>query len=230
LRNCLQPVASRLVFVFGVAVPRYYSRLECRHASRLAAGLACLCALLAVTGCVQRRLTIRSNPPGATCYVDNVEIGATPVSHDFLYYGTREIKLVKAGYETLTVLQPIPYAWYQVPPLDFISDNLTPWEIRDERDFSYNLAPQRDIPAAEVLGRAEGLRGTAMAPPGAAIAPPSPVLPAPPIVGPPLDINSGPAVMPDGIRPIPPATGAVPPVLVPPQPQRPRRLWPTPAT
>jgi hypothetical protein len=197
---------------------------------RFGTSLVGLCALVALTGCVQRRLTVRSNPPGATCYVDNVEIGTTPVSHDFLYYGTREIKLVKAGYETLTVLQPIPFAWYQVSPLDFVSDNLTPWEIRDERDFSYNLAPQRDIPAAEVLGRAEGLRGSAMAPPGAAIAPPAPVLPAPPIAVPPPDTSVPPAVIPDGIRPIPPATGPLPPILAPPPPQRPRRLWPTPAT
>jgi hypothetical protein len=197
------------------------------------------CALVALTGCVQRRLTVRSNPPGATCYVDNVEIGTTPVSHDFLYYGTREVKLVKAGYETLTVLQPIPFAWYQIPPLDFVSDNLTPWEIRDERDFSYNMLPQRDVPAAEVLGRAEGLRASRTTPPGTAVVPPGPVLPAPPISGPPIsgppisgplpDINAGPpAAVPDGIRPLPPATGPLPPVLVPQPPQRPRRLWPTP--
>jgi hypothetical protein len=196
---------------------------------RFRASLVYACALVLLTGCVQRRLTVRSNPPGATCYVDNVEIGTTPVSHDFLYYGTREIKLVKAGYETLTVLQPIPYAWYQVPPLDFVSDNFTPWEIRDERDFSFNMLPRRDVPAAEVLGRAEGLRASRAAPPGAAVATPAPLLPAPPIAGPPLDINAAPpAVIPDGIRPVPPASGPLPPVLVPAQPQRPRRLWPTP--
>ena len=42
------------------------------------------------TGCVQRRLTIRSSPPGAVVYVGNQEIGTTPISHDFIYYGSRE--------------------------------------------------------------------------------------------------------------------------------------------
>ena len=54
------------------------------------------------TGCVQRRMTIRSNPPGALVYVDDYQIGSTPVSHDFVYYGTRKIRVVKDGYETLT--------------------------------------------------------------------------------------------------------------------------------
>ncbi|NCY03200.1 MAG: PEGA domain-containing protein [Planctomycetia bacterium] len=73
--------------------------------------------LVAATGCVQRRMTIRSNPPGALVYVDDYQIGTTPVSTDFIYYGTRKIRLVKDGYETLTVRQPFPIPWYEVFPL-----------------------------------------------------------------------------------------------------------------
>ena len=32
--------------------------------------------MAAATGCVRRRLTVRSNPPGALVYVDNQQIGA----------------------------------------------------------------------------------------------------------------------------------------------------------
>jgi hypothetical protein len=66
---------------------------------------------VAACGCVQRRMTIRSDPPGALVYVDDYEIGNTPVSTDFVYYGTRKIRLVKDGYETLTVRQPFPVPW-----------------------------------------------------------------------------------------------------------------------
>src|SRR5262245_3745792 len=61
-------------------------------ATRLRSCMAWLlvCAMLAQTGCVQRRLTIRSNPPGALAYVDDYQIGTTPVSTDFVYYGTRK--------------------------------------------------------------------------------------------------------------------------------------------
>src|ERR1700690_4113146 len=67
--------------------------------------LAAIVLSLGTSGCVQRRMTIRSNPPGALVYVDDYEIGTTPVSASFTYYGTRKIRLVKDGYETLTVMQ-----------------------------------------------------------------------------------------------------------------------------
>jgi hypothetical protein len=114
--------------------------------------------LLPTPGCVRRRLNVRSNPPGALVYVDNQQIGTTPCSVDFTYYGTREIRLVKPGYETLTVNQPIPMPWYQIPPLDFASENLVPTKIRDNRTVTYNLAPQLIVPTAQLLDRANQLR------------------------------------------------------------------------
>jgi hypothetical protein len=91
-------------------------------------------------------------------YVDNQQIGTTPCSVDFTYYGTREIRLVKPGYETLTVNQPIPAPWYQIPPLDFVSENLVATKIRDNRTVTYNLAPQLIVPREQLLERAEQLR------------------------------------------------------------------------
>ncbi len=119
--------------------------------------LVCL-MLLAASGCVRRRLNVRTNPPGALVYVDNQQIGTTPCSVDFTYYGTREIRLVKPGYETLTVNQPIPTPWYQIPPLDFVSENLVPTKIRDNRTVSYDLAPQLIVPTQQLLDRANQLR------------------------------------------------------------------------
>jgi hypothetical protein len=52
-------------------------RREIRAITTAAVGLL---TLLAVAGCVQRRMTIRSNPPGALVYVDDYQIGTTPVS------------------------------------------------------------------------------------------------------------------------------------------------------
>jgi hypothetical protein len=109
-------------------------------------------------GCVQRRMTIRTNPPGALAYVDDYEIGTTPISTDFVYYGQRKIRLVKDGYETLTVMQPVPPPWYQIPPLDFVTENLVAGEIRDQRTFSYQLTLQRVVPTEQLLSRAENLR------------------------------------------------------------------------
>jgi hypothetical protein len=141
--------------------------------------LICLLVSLVATGCVRRRLTVRSEPPGATVYIDDQEIGQTPVSSAFTYYGTRKIQLVKDGYETLTVKQKFRAPWYQVPPLDFVSENLTTKELRDERIVEFELEPQRVVPVKELLGRADQLRQTTQAgytvapPPGTSVSPPS---------------------------------------------------------
>ena len=120
-----------------------------------------VCLLLfavASPACVRRRMTVRSNPPGATVYVDDQEIGATPVSTSFTYYGTRKIQLVKDGFETQTVKHKISTPWYQIPPFDFITENVLVHEIRDERIIDVELEPQRVVTPQELLSRAEQLR------------------------------------------------------------------------
>ena len=103
-------------------------------------------------------MTISSNPPGAIVKVDDVEVGRTPVSTSFIYYGTRKIQLSKAGYETLTVLQPIPTPWYQWPGVDFFSEHFSPGKINDDRLFSYNMEPAIVVPTDQLLERAQELR------------------------------------------------------------------------
>jgi hypothetical protein len=165
--------------------------------------------VLAESGCVQRRMTIRSNPPGAQVYIDDYDIGITPVSTSFLYYGTRKIRLVKDGYETLTVSEPISAPWYEYFPLDFVSENVWPGEIRDERVLDFQLSPQRMVPTELLLERAENLRSanqpTVVAPPGTGV-----------ILGP-APGTMAPGSLPPGFAlPGPPPTGAYPSVPPPP--------------
>jgi hypothetical protein len=107
---------------------------------------------------VRRRLEVRTNPPGAELYVDNQFIGTTPCGVDFTYYGTREIRLVKPGFEPFAVNQPIPTPWWEIPPLDFISENLVPTKLRDNRTVIYDLQPQVIVPEHVLIGRGEELR------------------------------------------------------------------------
>lgn len=122
------------------------------------AALVLAFCVASLSGCVQRRLVIRSNPPGALVYIDDYQIGTTPIATNFTYYGTRKIRLVKDGYETLTVMQTIPPPWYQIPPLDFFTENVLPGELRDHRTFEYQLMPQTVVPTEQLLSRAESLR------------------------------------------------------------------------
>ena len=171
-----------------------------------------LAALAAATaGCVERRMTIRSNPPGAMVYVDDYEIGTTPVSTSYIYYGTRKIRLVKDGYETLTIYQPMPAPWYQWLGIDFFSENLWPHEIRDERSFMYQMVPTVTVPTDTLLDRAQQLRDANRAFPGAPAAAP---VAAPPVMElPPPATALPPATLPPSSpfpAPMAPPAGAIP--------------------
>jgi hypothetical protein len=175
-----------------------------------------LVALVVGPGCVRRRLMVRSNPPGAMVYVDNQPVGSTPCATSFTYYGTREIRLVKPGYETLTVKQPIPAPWYEIPPIDFASENLVPNEINDFRTVSYTLTPSVIVPTDQLLSRAEQLRsGTqqgAVLPAAVQVAPGVNTLNPPTITSPAVAIP-GPVLGPPTLAPEAVAPGVIVPAL-----------------
>jgi hypothetical protein len=130
--------------------------------------LALCLAAAGLPGCashMQRRMTIRSEPPGALVLLEGEEVGYTPVSLDFTYYGTREITLVKDGYETLTAMQKVQTPWYQRLPLEFVTDNFSPVTIRNRYDFTFTLQRQVIYSNQELLERGNGLRSEAQVAP-----------------------------------------------------------------
>jgi hypothetical protein len=58
-------------------------------------------------GCVERRYTIRTDPPGALVVVNGEEIGPSPASRSFTYYGQRRVQIFAEGYQPLELVQPI---------------------------------------------------------------------------------------------------------------------------
>lgn len=60
-------------------------------------------ACLSMTGCVRRRVTINSYPHCDLVKVDGKDIGYTPASFDFTWYGTREVKLLKDGFVAVSL-------------------------------------------------------------------------------------------------------------------------------
>ena len=130
-----------------------------------------LFCLLSSAGCVERRLTVRTDPPGARVFIDDYEIGTSPCSTHFTYYGTRKIRLVKDGFKTKTIYQPLPPPWYQIPPIDFFAENLIPGTFRDHRTVRYELEPEIVTPAEELLRRAEGVRSQTLSEAGQFVVP-----------------------------------------------------------
>ncbi len=161
--------------------------------------------VLVLTGCVDRRYVIQSDPPGALVLRNGQPIGCTPVDDHFTYYGKYDFTLIKDGYETQKIEQDICAPWYEYPLIDFFTENLIPFKIRDVRRFNYQMQPVKTVRTDEVLQRAEQLRTQ-----GQSIGAPRAI---PPHTGP------APQPTPSAPLPTPSVVPPQPPTLSPPQPQ-----------
>ncbi len=126
----------------------------CRVAgAAVAVGLLC--------GCVERIVAVRTDPPGATLSVDGETVGRTPCEVRYVWYGTREIVVEHRGYRPVREMLPLRPPWWQIFPLDFITDVLIPFTLTDRVEVEYVLEPaDRSLEGREEMRRrAEELRG-----------------------------------------------------------------------
>jgi hypothetical protein len=120
---------------------------------------ACCTILIFVsTGCVERRLTVNSDPPGALVYLNGDEVGRTPVTRDFTWYGTYDVELRKEGYQALKTRGKVIAPWWQWPPFDLVAE-LFP--VTDRKQLSYRLSPVSETQEdpREMVERGEKMRG-----------------------------------------------------------------------
>jgi len=113
--------------------------------------------LLAVGGCVQRQLTVTSEPAGALVYMNDQEVGRTPFTRDFIWYGRYEVAVRKDGYDSLKTHTSVYAPFWQWVPLDLPMELLP---VTDREHISYALRPATTQPAdtAAVMVRAEQLQ------------------------------------------------------------------------
>jgi hypothetical protein len=142
-----------------------------------ATGMLLLVGLGGVGGCVDRRFVITTDPPGAIVYDEkNLPMGASPADRQFTYYGKYRFTLVKDGFQTQIVEENVKSPWYEFFPLDFITENLIPFPIRDVRHFHYQMQPAQLVPPEEVLNQGMQLRqrGQGIGPPPRPLPPETP--------------------------------------------------------
>src|SRR6202011_1937273 len=112
-----------------------------------------------LTGCVDRRFVITTDPPGAIVYDEkNQPMGASPADRQFTYYGKYRFTLVHDGYETMIVDEHVRAPWYEWIGLDFFSEIVVPFNLRDVRRFHYVMEPAKIIPLDDVLNEATQMR------------------------------------------------------------------------
>ncbi len=106
--------------------------------------LCCLLALLwtlTLTGCVERVIYIDTEPSGATVWLNDQEIGSTPLKTGFLFYGDYDVTIRKENYEPIKTHQRTPRPFYEILGLDFITEVLIPFTITDEHKWQFELQP-----------------------------------------------------------------------------------------
>ncbi|MGQ9651625.1 MAG: PEGA domain-containing protein [Phycisphaerae bacterium] len=124
-------------------------------------GLAIM--MLIISGCVRRTMTINTAPQGARVILNDQEVGTSPVSIDFTWYGDYSVILEKEGYRTLQTNQFVATPWYQTPGIDFFAEVLWPFPVHDKREYTFELEPAGEpISREELLKNAEEFRDRAI--------------------------------------------------------------------
>lgn len=114
---------------------------------------------LLLLGCVERTMTITSEPSGALVYLNGEEVGRTPLTRDFVWYGNYDVQVRHEGHETLDTNTWVVAPWWQWPPFDLFAE-LLPVRLTDRRVLHYELAETSpaDVDPDQLLDRATALR------------------------------------------------------------------------
>lgn len=93
------------------------SKISLRASLRV---LCALCGAMALAGCVDRRISITSEPSGAQVFLNDTDVGRTPVEVNFTYFGTYDVRLHKDGYEPLVTKAKANAPIHEWPGIDLL--------------------------------------------------------------------------------------------------------------
>jgi hypothetical protein len=119
---------------------------------------ACCLAAILLAGCVERRLTINTEPPGAVVTLNDQEIGVSPVTVPFNWYGDYWVRINKDGYETLNTHRKLKAPLHDYPPFDLFAQILYPGRILNAYEWTFDLAPKVYPTREELVDEGQALR------------------------------------------------------------------------
>ena len=114
-------------------------------------------ALTTLAGCVERKLTINTEPQGALVVLNDEEIGESPVTVNFNWYGDYCVRISREGYETLDTHRQLKGPWYDYFPFDFFAQIVNPNRIVDSYEWTFELSPRQQISPEELIEKAREL-------------------------------------------------------------------------
>lgn len=108
---------------------------------------------------MQRTIHVTSEPAGALVWLNDEEVGRTPVAVPFTFYGTYDVRLEKEGFDPLWTTGEAEMPWWELPGPDLVAE-LMPG-AKSEVRWHYAMEPAVPAAEADVAGlteRAEELR------------------------------------------------------------------------
>ena len=125
---------------------------------QIAGAAVCLFTLVCLSGCVERRLTLQTTPKGAVIMLNDEQIGESPVSTSFQWYGDYNIEISKPGYKTIRTHRELKAPWYDMFPFDFFAQILNPHHINDTYQWHFELTPLESKDRGKLLLKAVKLK------------------------------------------------------------------------
>lgn len=110
-----------------------------------------------LSGCVERKLTITTAPSDAVVWLNDEEVGTTPVTVNFNWYGDYRVRVEKAGYEILNTHRKLERPAHDKFPLDFFAE-LSPRHIVDEYSWEFELEEFHQASPADLVEQAADMR------------------------------------------------------------------------
>ncbi|HZW08201.1 MAG TPA: PEGA domain-containing protein [Phycisphaerales bacterium] len=91
-------------------------------------------AAIGAGGCRTRTLEITSDPPGALVWLNDEQVGRTPLETGFVHYGDYEVRLRLDGYNPLVTHRPAGAPLIDQPGIDFVTqafpgNSVTRWHF-----------------------------------------------------------------------------------------------------
>jgi hypothetical protein len=90
--------------------------------------------------------------------LNDEEIGQSPATVPFNWYGDYNVRISKEGYETLKTHRRLKGPWYDKFPWDFFAQIVSPKKIRDTYEWTFELAPKQPPNRDLLIQRAQDLK------------------------------------------------------------------------
>ncbi|MFH1418294.1 MAG: PEGA domain-containing protein [Planctomycetota bacterium] len=135
---------------------------ECRNLGLCMTACTLLVCSLCFPGCIERTVSINTEPEGAKVFLNDQEVGQSPITVPFTWYGDYDIIIRKRGFKTVHTHHNIRTPWYSLPGIDFFTECLMPFTVHDDRVLdAYVLEPQQLPDKDTLLDAGEAMRAEA---------------------------------------------------------------------